>query len=152
MLAIPLQEFEEASRGAPRLPLLTAPWESHVPWTAQHPWQPFAGALPSFSLLSLSWGSQLWTHNSQQHGSHALSEHTVTLISHSSYASLLYSFLSPALGITPVHKLMTLSYAAHSKNISINILLLILLCTSVFSICHTVQRKQYNQIPYHVYV
>lgn len=47
---------------------------------------------------------------------------------------------------------MTLSYTAHSKNISINILLLILLCTSVFSICHTVQRKQYNQIPYHVYV
>lgn len=60
-------------------------------------------SLPQF-FHSLRWGSQLWTHSSRQHSSHAWSEHTVTLISHSSYACLLYSFLSPTSGITPAHK------------------------------------------------
>lgn len=46
-------EFEEVSRGAPGLPLPTAPWELHVSWTAHHPGSAMLEALPSFSLLEL---------------------------------------------------------------------------------------------------
>lgn len=35
-------------QGTPRLPLLTAPWELHVPWTAQHPGSPLLEPSPVF--------------------------------------------------------------------------------------------------------
>lgn len=118
---------------------------SHTCPGSRAPWQPYMlEHSPVFH--SLSWGSQLWTHSPRQHSSQAWSEHSVTLISHSSYASLLYSFLSTS-AITPVHKhARELSYTAYSKNIVINILPLIILWISMVSICYTVQRKNTTRI------
>lgn len=133
MLAIALQEFEEAFRGAPGLLLPAAPWELHVPWIAQHPGSPALEPFPVFHC-SLRAGDPNSGHTVQDNTAlmddqNALSPSFLTLV------RLLFSTASShphQVSLQSIITLLTLSYTAHSKNIFINILLLILLRISMF--------------------
>lgn len=135
-LAIALQEFEEVSREALGSPPPAAPWELHVPWAAQNPAS--LALEPSPVFHSLSWIPTLDTQTRKTELSHAWLASLLTL------ATLLFFTASShqhKVSLQSIKTLMNLSHTAHSKNLFINILLLILLCISVVSICHTVQRK-----------